>query len=168
MASPTRPISPPGPVGVPEMSPSVPDGESTASQGDEVAGASRQASNVSETQLRSMPGACPVDAPSPRVPSVAGLRDSALPRAVRRVQSLMAEENRFAETSYVSLDAIAIPRHRLQGGLLSDPEDTQGSLSNTLETALEVSIPNSIQSTLSSEPKVRIHFIRHAQVSFCG
>lgn len=135
----------------------------------------------SQTQPRSMPGAFPVSPPSPIVPSMPAsvnpsmsshliasplvLQDAALPKALQRTRGLVAEEARFSEASFVSLDTISTLRSRPLPPRPDDAEAKVDELSQSLEAGELLSIPASIEPIPTREPKIRIQFVRHAQVS---
>jgi broad specificity phosphatase PhoE len=77
----------------------------------------------------------------------------------------VADEAMVPEASYVSFDTIVTLRSRQ---LLPQPDDAEpemDELSQSLEAELLLPIPASIQPIPTHEPNIRIHFIRHAQVS---
>lgn len=162
--------------------------ESFTIKKDEQTGASKLPFTSVETQLTGVPGTSPVDESSPTATSTSGSAissstryfigslaataipydvldpNSPVPRALQRASALAEEEqDNEPETGYISLDAL--PARPSTPPAVSDKSKAEiDDISQRFATALRFPLPASIRPTATREPRIRIHFIRHAQV----
>lgn len=116
---------------------------------DESGDVSESLPTVSENPQTNMPVAPGASVSSLVIPFTSDLNETATPQIAHQVKSLVADEGLEASTA-------ALPH-----GM----EDNEIRPSETLGATAPTSIPVSIADTIRREPKITIHFIRHAHVS---
>jgi hypothetical protein len=125
----------------------------------------RAATPVTENPPTCMPDPSPTNTPLLVVLSTSD--KTVLPQAVHQVRSMVAAEGRDSEISYLSLGAIATQRRNSSPGVLPRGMAVGASGRAVAFGAITpMSIPMSIAAIPLRKPKIKIHFIRHAQVSF--
>ena len=166
MSSRSRSGSGPGSLAISTVSPSSRNVKNDATHGHELGEASESEAAVSETALTSMPDASMVNTSSPIVLSTSDINKAALLQAVHQVRNLVAGEDRDVGPSYISLSDLSMQQNASTGILLRAMESDESEPAETLGAIAPTSIPVSLTAIPRREPKITIHFIRHAHVSF--